>query len=407
MSLRRTFENREIDTTDSLPNLDSGKVKKSDRMKLERMRHRNERKMYLMYPEDRIKQTWDMFITLILLVSCMLTPYRIAFGDIEEPLEWKIINFSIDALFLIDIFVIFNSAFYDDEFIIVEDRKQIARKYLGSWFIIDLVAIIPFDLLISQDENFQDIIRFAKIGKISKLIKMTRLLRILKIVKQRSQLLKYLNDVLKIGLGFERLIFFGIIFVLLCHVLTCLWVIASQFKDVTEEEEGSWIDDYKGLSNSSLYITSIYFTITTITTVGYGDINGGNTLERCVAIGIMILGVISFSFATGSLSSILSNYDQANAKLQERIAIVNRVSKGYFLPLELYERLRMAIKYDYNKDKNDINQFVNDLPHKLKLEVSLYIHEQTYKRIDLFKGKSSAFIAWVCPLLKSTRHPEK
>jgi hypothetical protein len=49
----------------------------------------------------------------------------------------------------------------------------------------------------------------------------------------------------------------------------------------------------------------MYFTITTIATVGYGDISGKNTTERLVAIIIMILGVVSFSYATGSLSSIL------------------------------------------------------------------------------------------------------
>lgn len=89
----------------------------------------------------------------------------------------------------------------------------------------------------------------------------------------------------------------------------------------------------------------------------------------------MLIGVLSFSFATGSLSSIMSNYDQANAKLQERIAILNRIYKDYFLPLHLYQRLKQAVKYDYRKDKNDINTFVGELPHKLKLEVSLYIHE--------------------------------
>jgi hypothetical protein len=124
-----------------------------------------------------------------------------------------------------------------------------------------------------------------------------------------------------------------------------------------------------------------------------------------VAIFIMILGVIAFSFATGSLSSILQNYDQANAKLQERIGIVNRIYKEYFLPLDLYERLRKAVKYDFNKDRNDINQFVEELPHKLRLEVSLFIHENTYKRIDIFRGKPSTFIAWICPMLKPQPHP--
>jgi len=43
---------------------------------------------------------------------------------------------------------------------------------------------------------------------------------------------------------------------------------------------------------------------------------------------------------------------------------------------------------------------VSELPHKLKLEVSLYIHETTYKKIHVLRGKSSGFIAWICPLLR-------
>jgi len=96
------------------------------------------------------------------------------------------------------------------------------------------------------------------------------------------------------------------------------------------------MNEYRDLGQGSLYVTSFYFTITTITTVGYGDISGENTLERAVSIMIMILGVISFSFGTGSLSSILQNYDQANAKLQERISVLNRIYKDYCLPLDLY-----------------------------------------------------------------------
>mmetsp|Transcript_17553 Transcript_17553/g.27068 ORF Transcript_17553/g.27068 Transcript_17553/m.27068 type:complete len:163 (+) Transcript_17553:2088-2576(+) len=162
---------------------------------------------------------------------------------------------------------------------------------------------------------------------------MTRLLRILKIVKQRSQLLKYLNEILKIGLGFERLVFFLILFFILCHLITCLWVIVTLF---VPQDDPSWIRDYDSSGPGELYVTSFYFTITTITTVGYGDITAENTVERGSSIVFMILGVMAFSFGTGSLSSILQNYDQANAKLQERISVLNRIYKDYYLPLDLY-----------------------------------------------------------------------
>ena len=63
------------------------------------------------------------------------------------------------------------------------------------------------------------------------------------------------------------------------------------------------------MDNFTLYITSFYFTVTTIVTVGYGDIHAYNIGEKFVSILLMIIGVISFSFAAGSLSSIISNYD--------------------------------------------------------------------------------------------------
>jgi hypothetical protein len=165
-------------------------------------------------------------------------------------------------------------------------------------------------------------------------------------------LLKYLTDLLNIGMGFERLIFFSAIFMVLCHVLCCVWVIAAEMRD---EDEESWLDRFDDTSAKSKYISSIYFTITTITTVGYGDISGQNSKERVVSIAIMIVGVISFSFATGSLSSILQNYDHANAKLSAKMNILNQIYSDYFLPLDFYERLRQAVRYDYHQNRNDVN----------------------------------------------------
>ena len=77
----------------------------------------------------------------------------------------------------------------------------------------------------------------------------------------------------------------------------------------------------------SLYSLSFYWTITTITTVGYGDVSGKNPTEWVFCSLMMVIGVISFSFANGSLASILSNYDEQNAELLERINILNKVYK--------------------------------------------------------------------------------
>ena len=107
---------------------------------------------------------------------------------------------------------------------LIQDRGAIAKKYLHGWFPIDLLAIIPFDLLINASD-FNQMFKVARFGRLYKLIKLTRLLRILKIMKDKSSLIKYLNDILKIGLGFERLFFFLLMFFILCHLVSCFFLI--------------------------------------------------------------------------------------------------------------------------------------------------------------------------------------
>ena len=96
------------------------------------------------YPEDPIKANWELFVSLILVFTCIMTPVNMAFDE-DMGDEWDYILGIIDFLFLIDCIVMFNSAYEDEDFQIVEDYKNIACQYIRSWFFIDILAIIPFD----------------------------------------------------------------------------------------------------------------------------------------------------------------------------------------------------------------------------------------------------------------------
>lgn len=81
--------------------------------------------------------------------------------------------------------------------------------------------------------------------------------------------------------------------------------------------------------------------------------------------------------------------------------ILNRIYKDYCLPLDLYIMLRKNLKYEYQKDFQDINKYVDDLPNILRIKVSLYIYEERYRKIRFFKKVLSAsFITWICPQMK-------
>ena len=98
----------------------------------------------------------------------------------ELGITWESINYSIDLLFFIDILIIFNSATYNEDFELNQDRCRLAKAYLKSWFFVDIVAILPLDLM-TNSGNAENFVRYARIGRVTKMIKLIKLLRIMKL----------------------------------------------------------------------------------------------------------------------------------------------------------------------------------------------------------------------------------
>lgn len=107
-------------------------------------------------------------------------------------------------------------------------------------------------------------------------------------------------------------------------VLTRNRVFVGRFNDPSSN---NWIyvKNYEDLGIFDLYVSSCYFIVTTIVTVGYGDITAINSAEKMICCVLMITGVVAFSYATGALSSIISNVDSTEAKLKEKITTLNQI----------------------------------------------------------------------------------
>ena len=153
----------------------------------------------------------------------------------------------------------------------------------------------------------------------------------LKVIKQKSKLLAYINEFLKIGFGMERLLFFLIVFMILSHLASCLWIIMATLYNPDGSFKGTWMENFEEYeeSNKNIYIVAFYWIISTITTVGYGDISGTNNVERVFCSICMFIGVLAFTIANGSLASIIQNYDQTNASYQEKMNILTKAQKDY------------------------------------------------------------------------------
>lgn len=104
------------------------------------------------------KAVWDWLILLLVIYTAILTPYSAAFllNDEEERLMPKcvycspldVVDLIVDIMFIIDILINFRTTYVNANDEVVSHPLRIAVHYFKGWFLIDMVAAIPFDLLI-------------------------------------------------------------------------------------------------------------------------------------------------------------------------------------------------------------------------------------------------------------------
>ena len=200
---------------------------------------------------------------------------------------------------------------------------------------------------------------------------------------------------MKISQGKERLFFIVVFITFIFHIAACMFVFITEF----DEWEGNWMyrTDYGyTLENYELYTFSIYFVVTTMSTVGYGDMSAGTRLERIFCIVLMILGVIFFNIISGALSSVISFSDSQHAVYQEKIIFLNKLRSSYNISHDLYIEIKRALLYDARSNYAGFDEFVDKLPINLKLEICEEIHRENFSQYPLFKQLGNKhFLAWV------------
>jgi len=134
-------------------------------------------------------------------------------------------------MFLIDIILTFFTSISTDETSQeITDFKLIAVEYLKSWFIFDVVSIIPIDYFLGMT-NYNQLIRLTKISKLTKLVRMTRLARLLKLVKNQKKLVTQLSEKLSLNAGWDRLILLTTFFFFFLHFSSCIFLVIAQLED--------------------------------------------------------------------------------------------------------------------------------------------------------------------------------
>lgn len=102
---------------------------------------------------------------------------------------------------------------------------MIAITYIKSWFGVDVLSAIPYDLIFMSfgGGGARKFAGFTRITKLYKIVRLIRLFRLIKIAKERKNIGKYMTEELSIAIGQERIMFMLIIYFVLQHIIACLW----------------------------------------------------------------------------------------------------------------------------------------------------------------------------------------
>jgi CRP-like cAMP-binding protein len=346
-------------------------------------------------PDGTWKETWDIWILMLILYSATTVPFRVCFSVDASGLTWWF-EVSMSFFFLADVALSFRTAFFLDGGW-VKSPAAIARRYLTGWFWIDAPSSAPLELL--------DLLPGAETSQFALLrfLRLLRLLRLLKLLKL-DEYIDQIEDALDVNLRFLQVVIMLIKVIFLGHILGCFWygVGASQ------PDEPRWYTAYAGddadPSISSLYLWSIYWAMMTLTTTGYGDIIPTNDAERAYVLFALMIGALVFGFMISNLSSVINSLDRQAALNEERLDSVKQYLNWRGLPKPLCRRVKKHYKYFYERQSAfDEVELLKGCPPALRAELSLAVLKETLGKVPLFADATHAdpeFQSELFPVLK-------
>jgi hyperpolarization activated cyclic nucleotide-gated potassium channel 2 len=105
----------------------------------------------MFHPDHPPKMIWNVILSLLLIYTATVMPFRMAFIDIVWGDEWFWVEVVINALFFTDFLVNCFSAYYDVEGKLVTSRGRILITYAKTWMFVDLISCIPFEFFAEDD----------------------------------------------------------------------------------------------------------------------------------------------------------------------------------------------------------------------------------------------------------------
>ena len=360
-----------------------------------------ETSIYLINPETKFIYIYDTIITLITFYSLIYIPIELAKNFCfcsSNNLLIKIINSFFDILFIIDLIIEFFREFYTkEEEKLIKNNLKIINNYIRGWFFMDLIAALPINILIYYYcKNNPDKICFTYEynNKLIFFLVLARCLKSFKILKittrKKNQFVTEITEKCSDNtiLGNYMDLFSNIAFIIIgLHILSCIHIFIGR------HIYPGWIyiNKFENFSTLNLYMISLYYLITTMTTVGYGEIQSDSFIEIIFRIILLAVGIICYSWLISSISNGINKQNYASINYSNECAILESIRRTHReLPYKVYLKIKKHLEYKHFRQKiYDKDLVINALPYSLKNSLIFAMYKPALENFIFFKGISN------------------
>mgnify|MGYP000936582862 CR=1 FL=1 len=354
-----------------------------------------QKNFYSIDPKNRLKRCWDVVVIIYTVYLALIYTFIIAFVDTISK-GVLIINLGMSSVFLVDLILNFFTAYHDEDEIAIRDLPSIMLHYLRTWFFPDLLSAIPFfafPLFSEQNAQIGDY-RYVLLIPLVKVFKsMTIFLQ-----KDWVGLFKVFKDT---GTYVMRMIKIILLAVYLVHLSVCIFMITARTNlDIAT----TWVYRLQPemVSLFELYIVGVYWSVQTLATVGFGDIQLVTNSERLFGIVWLAFGSAFYSFLISNLQSVVEQADADRKDLKSKIAAVMKFATETDLPDDIIQKLKKYMESHKNHTQastEDIN-IIDELPYTLKAQILVSMNAKIVDKLPFFENKNVDLILRIVPQLK-------
>ncbi|XP_062917293.1 potassium voltage-gated channel subfamily H member 2-like isoform X1 [Mobula hypostoma] len=361
------------------------------------------------------KAVWDWLILLLVIYTAIFTPYSAAFllNDQEEvrrrgcgyscnPLS--VVDLMVDIMFMIDIFINFRTTYVNSNDEVVSNPVRIAIHYFKGWFLIDMVAAIPFDLLIFRSGSEETT---TLIG----LLKTARLLRLVRVARKLDRYSEY---------GAAVLFLLMCTFALIAHWLACIWYAIGNVEHTFLQPRIGWLDSLgdqigkqylendtsSGPTIKDKYVTALYFTFSSLTSVGFGNVSPNTNSEKIFTICVMLIGSLMYASIFGNVSAIIQRLYSGTARYHTQMLRIREFIRFHQIPNPLRQRLEEYFQHAWSYTNGiDMNAVLKGFPDCLQADICLHLNRSLLQHCKAFHGASAGCLRALAVKFRTTHAP--